>query len=323
MQSKDCTEGRNICSNISYIETATEHGREVTDLVLNRLLDWVADKGVSWDGKLGLGDILFGETMEGQVNVYISKSPVYKLDVPTQPRLADVRSIWGIIEGGCKLDESNLPLYFLELKSDLENASHLSDWFIQYLRFHPALYASTPRRYFITSMQMVTRRLGLIHVTEYNSLFTIHPSIVDWRSTIGDSGPLKDLLNFEFRIGTKKASKKKTKKNRKQKEQYKNTYGSLLDYVKNGLSHLAQYISVIDDDEIELFLALKFPKLLPDILKGILMRGGMGDRYIFFYLLACDLLLLLWLQINSCLYLQVCSLLENIPQDKVRGKKSI
>jgi hypothetical protein len=46
---------------------------------------------VGWG--LGLGNLLFGETMDSEMKVYIAKIHVYKSPTPLKSRLADVKYI--------------------------------------------------------------------------------------------------------------------------------------------------------------------------------------------------------------------------------------
>ncbi|KAL6839190.1 hypothetical protein ACP4OV_030862 [Aristida adscensionis] len=136
------------------INVSTGHGRRMFDLILSKVLDYL-QIGATWCGELSLDDMLILEHTDGHLELMIAKPPVIGKDASGTERASDLHSLWENMQPHYLLD-GKLPLYFQELKDDLMTASAFqlkSDWFYEFLRFHPTLYSSTARSNFICRLQ--------------------------------------------------------------------------------------------------------------------------------------------------------------------------
>jgi len=168
---------------------ATTHGRRGCDVILCGVIDYLV-KGVSWCGLLTLDDIVVIEGADGRLKLMITRLPSIDANASGAERLTDLQALWADLEPHYLLD-GNLPLYFKELKNDIEEAAPWdisSHWFHVYLRFHPAFYSSLSRSNFICRVHQDFRALKLQHVERYINVFDRKPPIDDpeWRRMARD-----------------------------------------------------------------------------------------------------------------------------------------
>jgi hypothetical protein len=109
--------------------------------------------GFTWDGELTLDDIYWAE-VKGVVKLYYLKEPTNKI-VKASQRLSDITNLWKNVMEPCfkkdetPLDVEILPLYMKKLRNGLKVAKESdvnSNWFYDYVIYHPAFASSVARR---------------------------------------------------------------------------------------------------------------------------------------------------------------------------------
>lgn len=276
-----------VCDKAKTIEVATVHGRQTLDTIICGLLDSLV-LGDSWRGDIAIEDLILAEYSTGR-KLIITKEPVVKGNASVDDRLDDLWAIWYAVQPFYLVGD-RLPLYFGRLQIDLLDATHLQDWFLDYLRYHPAFYASNPRKNLICGIQLACQSKTKLEPS-LCILFTLPPFDEDWRiSTTNEV--LHSISSYKKEKERKEKEKKERKEDLEQKlkggkvddisdaEQYVDTLLSLIAFQRNGLQHPYDHAMMFDKDEMELLLAATFEDFLPNLIRGLLSMCNMDGQYV-------------------------------------------
>lgn len=258
------------------VTVATTHGRRACDAILNGVIEYLL-KGVSWRGQLKLDDIVVIEGADGRLKLMITRLPSIDANASRAERLTDLKKLWADLEPHYLLD-GKLPLYFEELKDDIEEAvpSYISShWYHVYLRFHPVFYSSLARSNFICRVHHDFRALKLRQVEKYRNVIGTASPVVgpEWRKRA------KDDASFSRPVYYHKWRHLPTDEEKEEADSYENTLADLLDFYRHCVQHVDENATISDVDENELFAASRFSIFLPHLIKMLLKN----------HLLSCEL----------------------------------
>jgi hypothetical protein len=102
-------------------------------------------------------DDIYGVEVKGVVKLYYLKEPINKI-VKASQQLSDITNLWKNVMEPCfkndetPLDVETLPLYMKKLRNGLKVAKESdvnSNWFYDYVIYHPAFASSVARRNFV------------------------------------------------------------------------------------------------------------------------------------------------------------------------------
>lgn len=252
------------------IQAVTAHGRFLF-LAIMAEISKKHSENTSWGGTFGIANFLIVE-YEDYMKIKIQKEPV-KVEGRARQLEARVKDLHRVAEIFISLYENDngvLPVLFTQFKEDLEGATVqlvAEKWFIKYLRYHVAIMPSAGRRYIEMMLNCgdcnVLRSIMLSKAAAYPN---------DWKrlvkSTKGDSVTLLHDVFSHDNFPTEKRLDK-----------YENTVRGLIRFRRNVLEHGKQYIRVVDNCELELYLAKMFGSFLPGLVRTLLQQGKMKKHF--------------------------------------------
>lgn len=279
-----------LCGRSMIIDIATTYGRQMLSTIICGALDYLGTDE-SWFGNISIKDLMLAEYSSGK-RLIITKKASVKGNATPEEKLDDLWAIWRAIQP-FYLVGGSLPLYFKRLQRDLLNATELDDSFVEYLRYHPAYYASNPRKNLITGFHLVSCKSKIPLTNGLPLVFKCSPFGTDWRWKIPGSEVLESIYSYRERERKEKGKEKERKEEVEQEkgkveagreksaaDQYLNTLVSLLVFQRNGLQHPFDHAVMSNKDEMELLLAAVFEDFLPDLIKILLRVCNMGGEYV-------------------------------------------
>lgn len=170
------------------------------------------------------------------------------------------------------IGDRQLPLYFKRLQWDLYEATDFEEWFVEYLRHHPALSASIPRKNLIENIECLFKTFKMVRNRNFDFVLNSKPAhSFDWRDNAKKSAILNDVLFF--------VDKDKANVPELPWTNYGKSISSLLVFHRNSLKHPEGRL-ITNGDEMELLLAVVFEDFLPELIGCLLRLCGMQDEYV-------------------------------------------
>ncbi|CAN6215429.1 unnamed protein product [Urochloa humidicola] len=260
-----------LFSNKETIEALTTHGRRTFLAVLVELLRRHRNNE-SYRGDFRIDNIVI---VNSEV-CWILKAPSPKS--PHNHVVLDLNRLWTIMAYHYG-NEGCLPLYLPELKDVLENANNYdvtNECFRQFLEFHPAFMSCTARRNLIHGLNnavqdSVKSQDKKSEDPDFVYIFTARPhDPQDWRGMVNMGG--RGIMSYVYFF------------DQDTQEPFKDTFEGLLKYSRHFLEHAKEHARkrlniVVSSDEIELFIASKFPTLLPYLLESLLCTRTMQEFF--------------------------------------------
>lgn len=258
---------------------------------------------ISWGGNFSENDILIikWSSKRRRVNYKTYEMKILQDPVKDTERklhtamVRDMRRTSEIFIPLYKIGD-DLPVYFAELKEDLEGAKEAivaKEWFREYLCYHVALMPSTARRGFEVLLHTMYTSCDMGYMPIMTAKPTVYPN--DWRQ----------LLNFMENVGLPLSSDRWKRSHSstwttsvdrqidilhdvyshnnnptvERNDKYENSARGLLRFKRNFVEHGGQGRSIRYIADLELCAAKRVGKFLPWLVRSLLENGQMVTRF--------------------------------------------
>ncbi|KAI4973033.1 hypothetical protein ZWY2020_010464 [Hordeum vulgare] len=261
------------------ILVATVNGRSLIEMLVDAISENHLVNKVSWEGIFSNDDIVIIDYGGGSKHMKILQETV-----PTsqEAMLKDLRTAAKLFIPLYKINNV-LPVYFDEFNEELDGANNVcvgQEWFMESLRYHPALMPSSGRRCFETMLPNIYNKFySKLHNTNQLATIMKQKPYPDWKIFVKSAQ--KDGNDVLHRVYIHNNNPRP-----EMADKYDDTACGLMRFKRNLLEHggHSQGQQKVQGQcerriaDLELLTAKTFCKYLPKLVRALLEKGVM-DKY--------------------------------------------